>query len=155
MRKVYRMTKAVFARDLSGTGAAKYGGRWNPKGTYVLYTASSAALSMLEWLAHVNERDMDEQYCLTTFLLPEESTKKITEKDLPPNWQNVPPPTTLAEIGRKFVEDGVFLVLEVPSVLVPYDHSLVINTQHSLFKQVKIESVININPDSRLYSKPT
>jgi RES domain-containing protein len=147
------MTKTMHVHDLSGTGASKFGGRWNPKGTYVLYTASSAALAMLEWLAHADERSMDESYSLATILIPDHSVEKLLLSTLPSTWKKVPPPTALADIGRKFVADGVFLALEVPSVLVPHDCSLVINSQHPLMNQVKIEAVEEIYPDKRLITK--
>ncbi len=154
MRTIYRMTKTLHVRDLSGAGAAKFGGRWNPKGTYVLYTASSAALAMLEWLAHANERSMDESYSLATILLPDHSIEKLPLNELPLNWKKVPPPAALADIGRRFVAAGKFLALEVPSVLVSHDYSLVINSQHPLIREVKIESVEEICPDKRLITKP-
>ena len=51
---LYRITKAAYARDLSGTGARMYGARWNQKGSAVLYTASSPALATVELLVHVD-----------------------------------------------------------------------------------------------------
>jgi RES domain-containing protein len=149
------MTKTLHVHDLSGSGAAKYGGRWNPKGSYVLYTASSAALAMLEWLAHAHERSMDESYSLATILLPENSIEILPVSTLPPNWKKVPPPAALADIGRKFIADGKGLALQVPSVLVPHDYTLVVNAQHSLMKQVKIEMIEVICPDDRLITKQT
>lgn len=155
MRTVYRMTKTLHVHNLSGVGAARFGGRWNPRGTYVLYTASSAALAMLEWLAHANERSMDESYSLATILLPDHSIEKLALGALPLNWKKVPPPAASADIGRRFVADGKFLALEVPSVLVPHDYTLVVNSQHPLVKQVKIEMVEEIYPCERLITKQT
>ena len=39
--------------DLSGKGAEKTGGRWNRKGTPVIYASGSIALSFLETLVHL------------------------------------------------------------------------------------------------------
>ena len=49
---LYRISKSIYADDLSGTGAGFYGGRWNPKGFQMVYTAGSTSLAILEFLAH-------------------------------------------------------------------------------------------------------
>ena len=41
------------ADDLAGTGAKSSGGRWNRKGTAMVYTSGSAALACLETLVHL------------------------------------------------------------------------------------------------------
>ncbi len=49
---LYRISKSKYANDLSGEGARRAGGRWNFKGTPVVYTADSTALATLETLVH-------------------------------------------------------------------------------------------------------
>jgi len=51
--ELYRLTKSKYKNDLSGTGAFLAGGRWNNKGTYLLYTAASRSLAVVEALAHL------------------------------------------------------------------------------------------------------
>jgi len=41
------------AQAFAGEGARINGGRWNPPGAPVVYTAESAALAALEMLAHL------------------------------------------------------------------------------------------------------
>jgi len=48
---VYRLASSRFPAN-SGAGAALHGGRWNPVGTEVIYTADSQPLAALEILAH-------------------------------------------------------------------------------------------------------
>ena len=47
MQTVWRITSARFAATaFSGEGARLYGGRWNPKGWEVVYTAQSQSLAL-------------------------------------------------------------------------------------------------------------
>ena len=150
MRKVYRLTKEKYAQDLSGTGSATFGARWNPKGLYVLYTAASPSLSLLEWLAHARDYDSDEVYCLITLLIPESRCWVITENDLPVNWRVSPPPLSLQSFGRRLVEEKKLFAMEVPSVLMPAESNLVLNTSHPLFSKVEVVSVEVLEMDRRL-----
>ena len=45
------------ADDLSGRGAERTGGRWNAKGSAMLYTSESIALACLETLVHLTGGD--------------------------------------------------------------------------------------------------
>ena len=52
MRTVWRLTTARFSQTaFSGEGAKLYGGRWNPKGWEMVYTAESQSLALLEMMA--------------------------------------------------------------------------------------------------------
>lgn len=55
--KLYRIAQTAHIKDLSGTGARLYGGRWNEKGVGVVYTSESRALAILEYLVHVPMSD--------------------------------------------------------------------------------------------------
>ncbi len=46
------MANLRYAHDLSRIGAARNGGRWNKKGTYVLYTSESREVALLEITVH-------------------------------------------------------------------------------------------------------
>src|SRR3712207_6563948 len=56
---VYRIVKTEQRTgDLSGTGAYRFGGRWNSKGTYMLYTSENSSLAYLESLVHLDESEL-------------------------------------------------------------------------------------------------
>jgi RES domain-containing protein len=58
---VYRIVKSEKrTADLSGMGAFKAGGRWNEKGTYVLYTSENSSLAFLENLVHFDLEETPE-----------------------------------------------------------------------------------------------
>ena len=54
--KLWRIARPQHAGDaagmLNGLGAARYGGRWNPRGRRAVYCAESSSLAMLEILVH-------------------------------------------------------------------------------------------------------
>jgi RES domain-containing protein len=153
MRNVYRIATRKRIRDLSGTGSALYGGRWNPKGFYVLYTADSASLAMLEWLAHARDRDMDEPYFLATLLIPEQPIYKPDLHTLPEYWKETPPLSTVQEYGARQLSDEKWLAIEMPSVIMPLDSNIILHVRHPLFAKVEIVSIEPLLKDARLIEK--
>ena len=149
---VYRISSCKFINDLSGTGAAMYGGRWNSEGVYVLYTAGGPSLAMLESLVHFGGRIVGD-YCQVAIEVPEKHILELTEQDLPANWRESPPPDTLRGFGNQFIAEGKFLMLKVPSVLVPDESNYLLNPQHPEFKRVKILVKSKIKFDERLVKK--
>jgi RES domain-containing protein len=115
---VYRIADCKYVNDLSGLGAAKYGGRWNSKETYMVYTAQSASLALLETVVHMAALP-GRLYCMVTLSVPVDEPQLLTEKDLPPGWQQQPPPDILKVLGDRFISAGRQLVLGVPSVIMP------------------------------------
>ena len=53
MIQLFRIAAAEHIRDISGTGARMYGGRWNNTGYPVVYASGSRSLAALEFLVHV------------------------------------------------------------------------------------------------------
>jgi putative toxin-antitoxin system antitoxin component (TIGR02293 family) len=49
---VYRLTKGQDKEEVSGIGAELYGGKWNNKGTRIIYTGKSRALCTTEITVH-------------------------------------------------------------------------------------------------------
>jgi RES domain-containing protein len=58
-RAAWRIVKPRHtATAFTGEGSRRFGGRWNSKGTAVVYTAGSAALAALEVLVHLDAHDV-------------------------------------------------------------------------------------------------
>ncbi len=146
---VFRIAACNYISDLSGRGASLHGGRWNSVGVRLLYTAGAASLAMLECLVHFGGRIVGD-YCQLALEVPEHSILQIDEVRLPINWRESPPPDVLQAYGRQFVEEGDFLLLKVPSVLVPDEYNYLINPAHPDFKQVRVLIRSAIRFDERL-----
>ncbi|MEX2607338.1 MAG: RES family NAD+ phosphorylase, partial [Kiritimatiellia bacterium] len=55
MPTCYRLTKKKRVHTaFDGEGARLYGGRWNSKGTRMVYTSAAPSLAILETLVHVD-----------------------------------------------------------------------------------------------------
>ena len=152
-RFVYRMVREKYANDLSGTGSALYGGRWNPKGVYVLYASMAASLALLEWLVNATEADSEEHYYMLKLSLPDAPVLKYDLDSLPSNWRSYPPPEFLQSLGSKLVSDNQFLALEVPSVVLPMENNLIINTRHPAFSEIKIIRKEFLLLDDRMFGR--
>ncbi|HET8574181.1 MAG TPA: RES family NAD+ phosphorylase [Edaphocola sp.] len=149
--EVFRISKCAFSRDLSGTGARIYGGRWNSKGLPVLYTAGSRALALLETLVHVPQKNLPKDLCLTAIQLPGSlSVHTIRPIDLPKNWRTVAIQSALQEIGNKWLKNATSAMLCVPSVILPEENNYLINPLHPEAEKIKITSSNPFIFDDRL-----
>lgn len=150
--KIYRISKCRFINDLSGTGAALYGGRWNSKGNYALYTAETPSLALLESVVHISNIPAT-SYCMITLEIPDTKITEIKIDALPKNWQQQPPPDALKKFGDRFIAESKFLALKIPSVIIPEESNYLINPKHTDFKKIKLLSNRPISIDERLMKK--
>ncbi|MCA9731818.1 MAG: RES family NAD+ phosphorylase [Lewinellaceae bacterium] len=149
--EVYRISRSKYADDISGTGARLYGGRWNPKGVAILYTAESRALAALELLVHLDPNLLPSDLKIITIKIPEElSFEILTKSELPENWKNYPAPFELGEIGEKWVFSKRTLGLKVPSVIIPEESNILINPLHDGFHRIEILEIEGFSIDDRL-----
>jgi RES domain-containing protein len=151
--KVYRIAKKDFINDLTGEGSRLYGGRWNKKGTRVLYTAESRSLATVEYLVHLSLQIVPTDIYIAEIELPNAESEEIDYHTLPDDWQCYPAPTSLAEIGEKWIKNSRTLFLKVPSVVIKNEWNIIINPNHKYFNKVTINNVEQFFIDSRLVSR--
>lgn len=148
---VFRLTKEKYKNDLSGIGAEKYGGRWNNKGTRLVYTAESRSLAVLELAVHVAFNILPRNYHIVEIAIPENSTLEFDVSILKKkDWKSNPPIEFTQSEGDKFVRDNKFLCLKVPSAIVEGDFNYLINPFHPDFKKVEIKTTSTFEFDERL-----
>jgi len=146
---VYRITASKRASDISGKGAALYPGRWNKKGTPVLYTGESKEIALLENIVHIPPM-MSPELDILTLEIPDNSIYEIKAEELPPNWHQFPAPTVLSEIGQKWIDDKTNLALMVPSSIIHSAKNVILNCEHKDYTKVKIVDQRKFYFDSRL-----
>lgn len=148
---VYRIARSKFAKDLSGEGARLAGGRWNHKGTPVIYAAESRSLAALEALVHMSQAEFLIKRKVVTIEIPKSIIPKtIKTSDLPEAWRRYPPFFKLADIGTEWAVEKKDLLLRVPSAVVPEEFNILINPLHPDIKLVKISQVEDFVYDNRL-----
>ncbi len=149
--KVYRICSRKNSKDISGIGAALYGGRWNKKGVPVLYTGASKEIALLETMVHTPPL-LIPKLDLLTIEIPDNSISEVTIDDLPENWTSYPAPALLAEIAHKWIVEGKSIALKVPSCIIHSSHNYILNCGHSEYSSVVIESIEPFYFDTRLNS---
>lgn len=146
---IYRITKRKRAPDIQGTGAALYPGRWNKKGTPVLYAGETKEIALLESIVHTPPMivpDLD----ILTIEIPDDSITELNVSDLPSNWAQYPAPTILTEIGEKWIHIGETIALKVPSSIIHTSHNYILNCNHKDYKKVKVLDHRQFHFNSRL-----
>lgn len=150
--QVYRISGKKYSKDLTGLGAALNGGRWNKKGTAVLYTGESKEIALLETIVHLPPMILP-KLDMITFEIPDDSISVIEIKNLPKNWSSYPAPTILSEIGENWIKEAKTLALKVPSCIIHSASNLILNCKHPKYNQIKIIEIKPFNIDSRLLKK--
>jgi len=146
---VYRISPCTFNRDLSGMGAAMYGGRWNSKGIYVVYASMTSSLAMLETVVHLSVIPKDD-YCITRINIRDDSIAELKISELPAGWNQYLAPDALKLFGDQFIRENKNLALRIPSAIVAMESNILINPNHPDFKKVKLISCEKIVIDNRL-----
>jgi RES domain-containing protein len=130
---LYRVAPEKYALDLSGEGARLSGGRWNPKLIPALYTSEHPSLALTETLPSFSLVNLPVNLCLVTITVPDEiSILNINSEDLPHDWNFFPHPTSTVAIGEKWLNEGEFAALKVPSTMGPVSRcwNFVLNPLH-------------------------
>ena len=153
MITAYRCSKCKYIRDSSGYGSYKVGGRWNSRGVYMLYSSSNPSLAFLESLVHMAPIMPGPDYCMMQLHSKQDSILTLKAEDLPKDWASDPAPEYLKRIGDQFVEEAKYLMLKVPSAVLPMEWNILINPKHQLMAQLIFETPIPVNVDPRIKGK--
>jgi RES domain-containing protein len=126
-------TRSYGANDLRGAGAAKSPGRWNDTGQQVLYTAPTIAIAVLETAAHIDDGGLPLNRFLVEITVPDKTwsareTLEIGNLDI--TWSAIPAGSGSVKPGSDWIRGGTAALLVVPSVIVPEEPAVIINTEH-------------------------
>ena len=147
---LYRIGKRKYAEDLTGNGAKLNGGRWNHEGVACIYAAETRALSLLEYAVHASLETIPDGLSFTILRVPEDSIKEIKASELPFNWKQWPHPKETRDFGSVLLRENKYLILRIPSAIIPGEYNYIINPSHSRMKEIKIVDVEEYEYDGRL-----
>lgn len=149
---VYRIAQsALRAPDLSGTGAFKNGGRWNNKGTYMLYTSMNSSLAYLENLVHFDEYNRPPNLYIATIEIKNNApVYELPDAQYPPAWQaqyNLKNKT----MGDLWMRQNKYMAFKVRSAINPAEYNFLLNPLYPGYHDKVIVNLIEpIGIDTRL-----
>ncbi|MFT6477440.1 MAG: RES domain-containing protein [Spirosomataceae bacterium] len=150
---VYRLTKGKYKNEISGIGAELYGGRWNNKGTRIIYTGESRALCTTEIAVHTPLGIIPHNYYVQTIKLPVVEILEIEADELTDNWRSFPHNLSTKKTGDEFIKNDKYLLLKVPSAVIQDEYNYLINPFHSEYSKVELIKVEKFQFDKRLFGK--
>ncbi len=146
--KVYRITTAKWAGVLSGSG---YPARWNSKGVFVIYAASSRSLACLENLVHRSGEGRHGLFKITEYEIPDSaSATVISESDMPDGWHKIDNYPLCRKNGDDWIQKGETLLLKVPSAIIRDEYNILINPNHPEIRDVSVSEIKDFGFDERL-----
>ncbi|MGZ3777161.1 MAG: RES family NAD+ phosphorylase [Mucilaginibacter sp.] len=150
---VYRIAKSEErVRDLSGYGAFRNGGRWNSRGTWMLYTSMNSSLAYLENLVHFDESYFPPGLYIAALEIPDDEALiyRLPDKSYPRNWQ-IPENPANKVLGDKWMLEKKYLAITVHSAVNPSEFNFLLNPLFPGYNDlVKIRSVTALKTDARL-----
>ena len=140
MPRVWRICKKQHVKGaFTGEGARLYGGRWNHKGSAVVYCASSLALAALEVFVHVDPSELPDDLMSIPADIPDKlKVERLSPNKLPKSWRASVGPDVLKDIGTTWAQGGQTVALFVPSAIVPEEENVLMNPTHPDFAKIKL-----------------
>ncbi len=141
---------------LSGEGARIYGGRWNPIGIPVIYTAESLSLAALEIIVHLErEQLLYKRFVKIPVTFEPSQVFPLSRTKLPKDWDSLPPSESTQKMGQKWIEQAKHAILKIPSTVIREEHNFLINPAHPDFSAIEIGEPQRFEFDERLIEKYT
>ncbi len=151
MIRAWRLSKARYAGDLTGQGAAQNGQRWNQAGQRAVYLGLTPEITVLEVLVHLNGV-LSAPLVLCGYDVPAKPgfIQHTDLEALPEGWNAIPHGQASAAFGGNWLRDGKQLGLVLPSVVVPQARNLLLNPLHPAMAEVALVHQEPFQLDHRL-----
>lgn len=148
--KAYRIGSGAHP-VFDGTGAALFGGRWNPVNHRVIYAGDSFAIAMLERLCYTGLGRVPAGDRFIEIDIPDSMIEVLDERSHP-GWDE-PGSEVAVALGSAWWREGKSAVLSVPSALTRIDRNLVINQDHPDLRRIAAGAEQPVHWDPRLFRR--
>jgi RES domain-containing protein len=150
MPSLWRLYRARHGPGLDGLGGLFASGRWHALGERVVYFGASAAIVVLERLAHADPGLLPADLRLARFEFPEPvpETRVAELATLPANWTQDENATR--RIGGRWRRQRSSCLLAVPSAILPEENNFVLNPEHPDATQLRLVTERPFTFDPRL-----
>jgi RES domain-containing protein len=130
MPRLWRLYRAEHGPGLDGIGGTFADGRWHTRGARVVYLGASAAIVVLERLAHTDPDLLPSDLRLACFEFPQTISGINADEisALPANW--IQDENATRRIGGQWWREHSSPLLVVPSAILPEESNYVLNAQH-------------------------
>ena len=114
-------------------------GRYNSKGTSLVYASASLSLAVMETIFSMEIEQAGDLFVSIRADIPDRLVmEKLEPRQLPGNWRDIPSPRLLASIGDRWFRLRSAPVLIVPSAIIPEENKYLLNPFHQDFEEIKI-----------------
>ncbi|MEP7142678.1 MAG: RES family NAD+ phosphorylase [Ferruginibacter sp.] len=137
--------------DLSGIGAFMAGGRWNSKGTCMLYTSEYRSLAYLESLVHFDRFSMPPRlFIMVLDINARTPIYTLPAASYPAGWQK-PGLISNQQPGDRWMKSMQGIAVKIRSAINPSEFNYLLNPLFPRFHDlVKVMSAVEIMTEGRL-----
>ncbi len=145
--RYYRIMSELFYK--SPYSSSSNGGRWNPRGSRMIYAGSSPSVSLLEYLSVKGSAvGLNPWYMVIFEIENEKLIGTLDAKELPTSWNSLPHGRATQNFGQTWLHERAFPFLRVPSSRLnikfyPLEHNLLINPDFAkIEKNLKVVDTV-------------
>ena len=154
MAQAWRIVKASRVADaFSGEGARLFGGRWNSRGTAVVYASEHLATAALELIVHLRPLVPRLPLVAISVEIPDALIERVPNEQLPAEWRLSPAGPATWKLGDAWVRESRSAVLALPSVIVPEEINFLLNPAHPDIHRVVVGKANPFAFDPRLLGR--
>jgi RES domain-containing protein len=150
--RVWRLGRAKYLTTLDGEGARQGGGRWNHRGTALVYTSATLSLASIEYFVHLDPSDVPIDLAFVEIEVPDDATSEnVDASSLSDDWRDTPGPDVLRDIGTAWQRARRTLVLDVPSAIITHERNYLLNPDHPEMARVIVGATKAFAYDARMF----
>jgi RES domain-containing protein len=151
---LYRIVHKRYQDDpFSGKGGLYNKSRWASKGQLVSYASDHLATATLEKLAGVQRADLMSEMVYAKAEIDDALATVLPSDHLPGNWDALPAPDSTRKLGDAWLGEQDFVLLRIPSVVLPESANYVINAGHPEASSLQVLAVAPLLLDNRVLSR--